>query len=155
VLVPRVQEITRSDGTVVRRKPREGDMRWDGKVWLRWNGRRWLTAAYSPHPERLRDPARLDSYPPISAATAQRMLDQAVEDQVADNAATVVFSGEQGVIIGFRRPVTHWAHAVMTALTGGLWAVVWIVCAVNRREDRVRLSVDDWGNVWVKLVAGI
>jgi hypothetical protein len=41
----------------------------------------------------------------------------------------------------------------MTFLTGGLWAVVWIIAAVNRRQDRVRLSADEWGNVWATPVA--
>jgi hypothetical protein len=33
--------------------------------------------------------------------------------------------------------VSHVFHAVATLLTGGLWAIVWIAVAVNRKYDRV------------------
>jgi hypothetical protein len=80
-------------------------------------------------------------------------LSLAVEDQVAANAATVIHDGPSGVVLAYRRPVSHVFHAVMTLLTGGLWAVVWLALALGRREDRVRLEADQWGNVWAQPVA--
>lgn len=151
--VPRSHEVISTDGHVVRRKPRAGDMRWDGTTWLRWSGRRWTRAAYSLHPESLRNPDALHGRPPIQEQSRRRALALAVDDQVATNAATVVLDGPSGVVLGYRRPVAHFFHALMTLVTGGLWAVVWLAIALGRREDRVRLEVDEWGNVWPQPVA--
>ena len=54
--------------------------------------------------------------------------------------------------MGYRRPVSHLVHGLLTFLTAGLWGFVWLAMAVSRREDRVLLEVDDWGNVWTKPV---
>jgi hypothetical protein len=34
-----------------------------------------------------------------------------------------------------------------------LWAIVWLAAALGRREDRYRLEVDPWGNVWAARVS--
>jgi hypothetical protein len=150
----RAQDIVRADGEVVHRKPVEGDMQWYGGVWRRWNGRRWASAAYSIDPARLRNRSRLDSWPAISDEAARAFLRKAVEDQVATNGATVLFDNERRVILGYRRRVPHLLLAVLTVLTAGIGALIWILAALNPREDRIQLSIDDWGNVWAKPVAG-
>jgi hypothetical protein len=127
-----------------------GDLRWDGRVWRRWSGHRWSTAAYSLHPERLTRQSGFDREPQLSQERRDRALQLAVEDQITSNAAVVVFDGPTGVITGYRRPVTHLVHAVLTAITLGLWAVIWLVQVLDRREDRVQLEVDAWGNVWAR-----
>jgi hypothetical protein len=152
--VVRALEIVRPDGEIVRRKPIVGDMKWDGKKWLRWSGRSWASAAYSFDAELLLDRARLDTRPPISQEKRARALELAVEDQVATNAATVVFSGSQGVVLGYQRRVSHVFHALMTLFTAGLWAVIWLAVMLSSRERRVRLEADRWGNVWARPVAG-
>ena len=149
----RAQEIVRANGEVVRRKPREGDMRWDGKVWRRWSGRRWATAAYAMRPERLRVRDRLDLDPEVSHEKAARFLALAVEDQVATNGASIVLEGSKGVILGYGRRAPLAGHALLTVLTIGLWTPVLIAASLSRREDRVRLTVDAWGNVWATPVA--
>jgi len=154
LLMVRAQEIVEANGMVVRRKPVVGDMHWDGSVWRRWSGRRWAHAAYSLHPDRLEVSSRFDPLAKIDAASRRRALALAVEDQVATNSATVVFDGPNGVVLAYRRPVSHVFHAVMTIITGGLWVVVWLALALGRREDRVRLEADGWGNVWARPVAG-
>jgi hypothetical protein len=151
--VPRVQEVISSDGEVVRRKPRLGDMRWDGTEWMRWSGRRWARAAYSLHPELLTEQVRLQERPPVTDERRQLALALAVDDQVAAQAASVILDGPRGVVLAYRRPVSHLFHAVMTLLTGGLWIVVWLTLALGRREDRIRLEADPWGNVWAQPVA--
>lgn len=129
-------------------------MRWDGRVWKRWSGRRWASAAYSLRPERLEVSEPLHREEPIDTARRRRALDLAVEDQVTTNGATVVFSGPNGVVLGYGRQAAHLFHAAMTVVTAGLWAVVWIAASLGRGEDRVRLEVDGWGNVWVRRVSG-
>ncbi len=89
----------------------------------------------------------------MSEQSRQRALALAVEEEVATNAGTVVLEGPNGVVVSYRRPVSHFLHAVLTVFTGGLWGVVWIAIALGRRDDRVRLEVDHWGNVWGRLVA--
>jgi hypothetical protein len=128
-------------------------MRWDGTEWKRWSGRRWTRAAYSLHPELLTDPVRLQEPPPVTEERRHRALALAVEDQVAAQGAFVILEGPSGVVLAYRRPVAHLFHAVMTLLTGGLWIVVWLALALGRREDRVRLEADQWGNVWAQAVA--
>ena len=81
-----------------------------------------------------------------------RALSEAVEDQVVTNGATVVLDGPGGVVLAYRRPVAHGLHAVLTLVTG-VWAVVWVGIALGRSEDRIRLEVDPWGNVWARRVA--
>ena len=58
------------------------------------------------------------------------------------------------MVLAYRRPVAHLAHALMTLITGGLWALVWILAATRNREDRVRFEADTWGNVWAVPVIG-
>lgn len=151
--VVRTQVVVGADGAVARRKPVTGDMRWDGKAWKRWSGRRWSRAAYSLRPERLADAAPFHHEPAISEARRDRALALAVEDQVTNNGATLAWEGPHGVVLSYRVRVAHFFHAVMTVLTAGLWAVVWIPTALGRRDDRVRLEVDRWGNVWARQVA--
>lgn len=141
-------------GEVVRRRPVAGDLRWDGSVWRRWSGRQWSVAAYSLHPDRLEVATPFGHQDHVDADKCRRAVALAVEDQVATNSATVVFDGPSGVVLSYRRPISHLGHALMTLITGGLWAVVWIPLALGRREDRVRLEADSWGNVWARPVAG-
>jgi hypothetical protein len=146
--VAKVQDVIRPDGKAVTAKPEPGDLRWDGKVWQRWSGRRWSAAAYSLHREWLRSPVPLTQRPAVGAGTQEKALALAVEREVTDNGATVVLDGPHGVVLGYARRVSHVLHAILTVLTGGLWAVVWLAAVLGRREDRVRLEVDAWGNVW-------
>jgi hypothetical protein len=150
--MPKVREVVRPDGTRARRKPVVGDLRWDGSYWKRWSGRRWARAAYSLHPETLTDPAPFYERPPVPEDRRHRALALAVEDQVTTNAASVILDGPSGVVLGYRRPVSHVLHAVLTLLTGGVWGVVWLVIVFGKREDRIRLEADEWGNVWARLV---
>ena len=149
----KVQQLVRPDGAVVTAKPVTGDMRWDGKVWRRWSGRRWSTAAYSLHRDWLRSPTALTDRPVAGAPTSEKALALAVEREVSENGATMVLDGPTGVVLAYRRHVSHVLHAILTVLTGGLWAVVWLASALGRREDRVRLEADRWGNVWATPVA--
>jgi hypothetical protein len=109
-------------------------------------------AAYSLRPARLKDQRRPDLDPAITARARRKVLDKAVEDQVITTRAWVVLNGDDSVILAHRHPTSHLSHAVMTFLTLGLWIPIWIVASLIHREERVRLTVDDWGNVWAKPV---
>lgn len=151
-VMAKVRDVVDGRGEVVRRRPVVGDMRWDGKVWRRWNGQRWARAAYSLDAERLGSSAPLHDEPSVDDERRQRALELAVEDQVTTNGASVVLDGPGGVVLGYRPRVSHLFHALMTLLTAGLWALVWVAVALARREDRLLLEVDRWGNVWAQPV---
>ncbi len=155
-VVEPTREVDSARGGLIRREapPRMGDLRWNGEEWRRWNGRRWIRALASVQPERLKNPARYSDEDAVSDERQQRALALAVEDQVATYGAHVVFQGPSGAIIGYRRRVSHGLHAILTILTSGLWAIVWLAAAAGRREDRVRLEPDRFGNIWVTKVAG-
>lgn len=149
----KVQQLVRPDGEVVTARPTAGDLRWDGKVWRRWSGRRWETAAYPLHRDWLKNEAPLHDRPVIGEPAWEKALALAVEREVSENGATLVLDGPTGIVLAYRRHVSHVFHAIMTVITGGLWAVVWLASALGRREDRIRLEADKWGNVWATPVA--
>jgi hypothetical protein len=124
-----------------------GTYQWRRGQWRRWSGRRWARASFALRPERLTDPRPFDSHAELDRAKRDRLLEIAVDIEVLGK-ATVLHRSERGVTLGYPHPVNHVGHAVLTVLTGGLWGIVWIVCSVSRREDRVRLEVDPWGNIW-------
>ncbi len=129
-------------------------MRWDGKVWLRWSGRRWTRALYAVRPDRLENPARFVSEDVVTSERRARALALAVDDQVASQAAVVVHDDPTGVVLGYRRRSDTTSHAIMTVLTLGLWSPIWLAAVSRRREDRIRLEADKWGNVWGTPVTG-
>lgn len=44
----------------------------------------------------------------------------------------------------------HVLHLLLTLVTFGLWAIVWVVLAIDSRPERRHLvSVDEAGRVWV------
>jgi hypothetical protein len=131
-----------------RRDRAVGEMLWDGKIWRRWSGRSWATAVGSIHPDRLENSTPLDTQPTLTPAQQRHILDQVVENQVTTNGASVVLDNANGVVLSYRRHVSHLAHGLMTLLTGGLWLIVWISVATSKRDERIRLEPDPWGNVW-------
>jgi hypothetical protein len=150
----REQDVLDLRGALVRRKPQVGDLRWDQDEWRRWNGRRWIRAVASVRPARLKNPTRFADEDVVDDERRARILAYAVEDQVSENGAHVVYEGPRGVVVGYRRHVSHVLHAVLTVITSGLWALVWLAAVAGRREDRFRLEVDSWGNVWVAQLRG-
>ncbi|CUR54729.1 hypothetical protein NOCA2210079 [metagenome] len=124
-----------------------GTMKWQRDRWRRWSGLRWASATHSIHPERLRSRIPLEQDVPISGDQRERILAKAVDDEVLGGARVVHRSG-QGVILGYQRKINHLGHFLMTLVTGGLWGFVWVALVATRKEERVRLDVDAWGNVW-------
>jgi hypothetical protein len=43
--------------------------------------------------------------------------------------------------------INHILHLILTLVTCGVWAIVWIVLAFVGGERRIALNVDDYGNV--------
>lgn len=52
-------------------------------------------------------------------------------------------------------PVNHVLHAIITLFSCGLWAIAWIILAANqKREERIRVSIDTTGNFVEERVSG-
>lgn len=46
------------------------------------------------------------------------------------------------------KPVNHTLHAIITIFTCALWAPVWLIMTLtHRKEQRVRISIDGYGNL--------
>jgi hypothetical protein len=43
--------------------------------------------------------------------------------------------------------INHLLHLILTFFTCGVWALVWVALYAINREQRLILSVDDYGNV--------
>ena len=57
----------------------------------------------------------------------------------------------QAVLVKPGTNVSHLLHLILTLLTLGLWAIVWILVAVFKsREHHKVIAVDAFGNVSVK-----
>lgn len=145
-----VIDVPRSRGLLRRGGPRPdvGDLGWDGTSWRRWSGKRWAKPVYSLQRELLVREPDPSTWPRLTADRLDRGLQLAVDRQVSENAALVDHTGRNGVVLSYRRPVSHVVHAILSVLTAGLWFVVWILMSLNRRYDRVRLEIDSWGHVW-------
>lgn len=129
-----------------------GDVRWNGRAqrWTRWSGRDWSRATHSADPGALVAPDAFERRAPIDEQRRRRVLDQAIDDALLDG-ATVIHREEYRVTLGYRRAVSHVLHAVLTLLTAGAWGLVWLIMAIARKDDRVKLTVDRWGHVWPEL----
>jgi cytochrome b561 len=45
------------------------------------------------------------------------------------------------------KPTSHLLHLVLTLITLGIWAIVWILVAIFGGEKQRFVSVDEWGTV--------
>lgn len=130
--------------------PRTGELTFHRRRgWLRHTGRRWSEAPYSLHPDRLLDPRPLDTDPPADDGLRARLVDQVVEDQLLQG-AVVQSRTPYRAVVSYRRPVSHGVHGVLTVLTGGVWALVWLVMVIARKDELYALEVDPQGHVWIR-----
>jgi hypothetical protein len=130
------------------RRGQLGQLRYRGGTWERFNGRRWAPAAYSADKAALHRPADLRTGPVLPGDQRTRLLDQVLDEELLKGAGVLARRPFEATL-AYRRPVSHVLHAILSVVTGGLWVVVWIVMAIARTDDRVRLEVDPQGHVWV------
>jgi hypothetical protein len=48
------------------------------------------------------------------------------------------------------KPTSHVLHLILTIITLGLWAIIWIVMVYLNRDQRETVNVDEWGNVSIQ-----
>ncbi|MDF9716714.1 hypothetical protein INN71_07000 [Nocardioides sp. ChNu-153] len=127
-----------------------GDLRWEQRRrrWTRWSGRSWVPAVYARDPAALRRSERPDAGPSLEPSRREALLRQAVSEEVLAG-AVVRERDHLWAVLGYPGRVSHGWHAVLTLLTAGLWAIVWLASTLSTpAERRVRLEIDPWGNVW-------
>jgi hypothetical protein len=86
-----------------------------------------------------------------SADERKAVLARTVSNQVAAGWRVQSQSDYQAVLVKGRH-VRHILHLVLTILTVGAWAVIWLVMWLLYRERRQIANVDEYGNVNVSRV---
>jgi hypothetical protein len=79
-----------------------------------------------------------------SADERKAILDRAVADAIRVGYRIESRSDFQAALVRGRR-VNHVLHLILTLVTFGLWAIVWIIVAIAGGEKREVVTVDDFG----------
>lgn len=91
-------------------------------------------------------PTVMRSVEPAGPDDRKRALAHAITQEVAYGRRVESQSDYQAVVVRGRRP-NHLLHLLLTIVTLGLWAIVWILVAIFGGEKRTVLQVDEFGNV--------
>jgi hypothetical protein len=75
----------------------------------------------------------------------KELLARAVANQVRQGARVESQTDYQAVLVT-GKPVNHILHLILTIVTIGLWALVWIILAFIGGEKRMVIDVDEYGN---------
>lgn len=81
-----------------------------------------------------------------SDAERKTALAEAVAHELVDGCRVEPVSDYEVVVVKGSRP-NHGLHLILTVVTLGLWALVWIPASIFQREHRASISVDRFGAV--------
>jgi hypothetical protein len=81
---------------------------------------------------------------PVSAEERRQQIDAAVNEFAGNGWRIESRSDFQVVFVKGKRP-NHILHLLLTLVTVGLWAIVWIILAVVKHEQRRIVTVDEYG----------
>jgi len=104
-----------------------------------------MEAAALPQPTGAQASARK------TAEERKELLARTLTTQIASGARVESQSDFQAVVLK-GKPVNHTLHLIITLLTVGLWAPVWIALAIFGGDKRSMLTVDEYGNAAVQKV---
>lgn len=79
-------------------------------------------------------------------AQGKRNLANAVATNVAQGYRVESQTDETAVLVKGQQ-TNHVLHLILSLLTCGFWAIVWIAMVVINKERRIILRLDDYGNV--------
>lgn len=82
----------------------------------------------------------------VDAESRRRALANAVAAEVAGG-ARVESQTDTSAIVVTGKKVNHLLQLVITLVTCGLWLFVWAYLAIVKKEHRISLQVDEFGNV--------
>jgi hypothetical protein len=81
-----------------------------------------------------------------TAEEREEILARQVQSAIAAGGRVQSQSSYNAVIVTGQR-INHGLHLILTLLTAGLWAIVWIIVAATGGEKRRMITVDEFGNV--------
>ena len=80
----------------------------------------------------------------ISQEERKRILEEQILTHQAGGKRLESQMGFQAVLVTENRP-NHLIHLILTILTGGLWALIWIFVVLSKKDRREILQVDEYG----------
>jgi hypothetical protein len=75
----------------------------------------------------------------------KELLARAVANQVRQGGRVESTSDYQAVLVTGSKP-NHILHLILTLVTLGLWALIWIGVAILGGEKRMVIDIDEYGN---------
>lgn len=75
------------------------------------------------------------------------ILDDAIRRELLNANHRVEHRSDFHAVIVQGKPVNHILHLLLTVFTLGLWAIVWIILALNGGERRTTIEVDEAGRL--------
>jgi hypothetical protein len=81
-----------------------------------------------------------------TAEEREEILARQVQSAIATGGRLQSQTSYTAVIVKGQQ-VNHVLHLILTVLTAGLWAIVWIIVAATGGEKRQMITVDEFGNV--------
>lgn len=86
----------------------------------------------------------------VTLQDRQERLSQIVSTRAMQGFSVVDRNDRNATAVLMRpaKPVNHVLHAILTLFSCGLWVIVWIIlAATQKREQRVRVTIDGQGNL--------
>jgi hypothetical protein len=116
-----------------------------------------VAAETTPHVGAPADPVPTEAAPASPPTAPVPQLQKSLDERKAAlDTALAGFGAEewrtenrsefQATIVKGKR-IHHVLHLILTIVTLGTWAIVWILLAIFRGEKRQLVTVDDFGNV--------
>lgn len=82
----------------------------------------------------------------MSVSTEQkRQVVTAEVTRAVSKGARVELQTDESAVVVFGHRVNHVLHLILTLVTAGLWALVWIIAAIVGGERRQTLTISDVG----------
>lgn len=85
--------------------------------------------------------------PPAQRPAPEVALHNAVARYTASGYRTESMN-PRSAVLAIGKPCNHVLHLLLTLVTCGLWAPIWIIVAVTARIHRVTVTVDDQSRVY-------
>ena len=84
---------------------------------------------------------------PVSDQVRCERLQHYLSQELMQQRGRVESVTDYTAVVVYGRPVNHILHLLLTLVTCGLWAVIWLGLVVDHGEQRCVLFVDSCGNV--------
>ena len=114
----------------------------------------WDVALLQEVPPWWTDPLARQAGAQQRTALTSRNLGLALRRAIAARSPDLLKSNGGGcnAVLVRGSPVNHVLHLILTILTCGVWAIVWIVLAVTQKEKLSMVTVDEFGNAAISSV---